>query len=102
MGREWRTLGPGQPGAEVLDAREVEGIFGLLGRGWEVKAIAQALGMARNTVRAWMRRGPDAERPRTGRPLALAGHEDWLKAWFLAGVRNADDLRQELAGRGVA
>lgn len=44
--------------------------------------------MARNTVRAWVRRGPDAERPRTGRPLALVGHEDWLKARFLAGVRN--------------
>jgi len=85
----------------VLDAREVQGIFGLLGRGWQVKAIARELGMARNTVRAWVRRGPDAERPRTGRPLALVGQEDWLKARFLAGVRNADVLRQELAERGV-
>lgn len=101
MGREWRTLGPRQLGAEVLDAREVQGIFGLLGRGWQVKAIARELGMARNTVRAWVRRGPDAERPRTGRPQALVGHEDWLKARFLAGVRNADVLRQELADRGL-
>ena len=96
-----RTLVPVETGAEVLDAREVQGIFGLLGRGWRVKAIARELGLARNTVRAWVRRGPDAERPRTGRPLALVGHEDWLKARFLAGVRNADVLRQELAERGV-
>jgi transposase len=101
LDREWRTLGPRQLGAEVLDAREVQGIFGLLGRGWQVKAIARELGMARNTVRAWVRRGPDAPRPRTGRPLALVGNEDWLKARFLAGVRNADVLRQELAERGV-
>ncbi len=101
MDGEWRTLGPRQLGAEVLDAREVQGIFGLLGRGWRVKAIARELGMARNTVRAWVRRGPDAERPLTGRPLALVGHEDWLKARFLAGVRNADVLRQELAERGL-
>jgi transposase len=101
MEKEGWTLGPRQLGAEVLDAREVQGIFGLLGRGWRVKAIARELGLARNTVRAWVRRGPDADRPRTGRPLALAGHEDWLKARFLAGVRNADVLRQELAERGL-
>jgi transposase len=29
------------------------------------------------------------------------GHEGWLKARFLAGVRNADVLRQELAERGL-
>ena len=101
MEKEGWTLGPRPVGAEVLDAREVQGIFGLLGRGWRVKAIARELGMARNTVRAWVRRGPDADRPRTGRPLALVGHEDWLKARFLAGVRNADVLRQELAERGL-
>jgi transposase len=101
MEKEGWTLGPRQLGAEVLDAREVQGIFGLLGRGWRVKAIARELGMARNTVRAWVRRGPDADRPRTGRPLALVGHEVWLKARFLAGVRNADVLRQELADRGL-
>lgn len=35
-----RTLVPVRTGAEVLDAREVQGIFGLLGRSWRVKAIA--------------------------------------------------------------
>jgi len=96
-----RTLGPRQVGAEVLDAREVQGIFGLLRRGWRVKAIARELGLARNTVRTWSRRDPAAPRPRTGRPLALVGHEDWLRSRFLAGVRNSDVLRQELTDRGV-
>jgi transposase len=98
---EGRTLGPRQVGAEVLDAHEVQGILGLLRRGWRVKAIARELGLARNTVRTWSRRDPDAPRPRTGRPLALMGHEGWLRSRFLAGVRNADVLRQELADRGV-
>ena len=101
MSEGGRTRVPVETGAKVLDAREVQVIFGLLGRGWRVKAIARELGLARNTVRAWVRRGPDAERPRTGRPLALVGHEEWLKARFLAGVRNADVLKQELGERGV-
>ena len=57
---EWRTLGPRQLGAEVSDAREVQGIFGLLGRGWQLKAVARELVMARNTVRSWVRGGPDS------------------------------------------
>ncbi len=101
MESKGRTLGPRQVGAEVLDAREVQGILGLLKRGWRVKAIARELGLARNTVRTWSRRDPDAPRPQTGRPLALVGHEDWLRSRFLAGVRNADVLRQELTDRGV-
>lgn len=101
MEGELFTLGHGIPGAEVLDERAVQSIFGLLERGWRVKAIARELGLARNTVRSWVRRGRDAPRPRTGRPSSLAGHEDWLRERFLAGVRNADVLRQELAERGV-
>lgn len=101
MEGELFTLGHGIPGAEVLDERGVQAIFGLLERGWRVKAIARELGLARNTVRSWVRRGRDAPRPRTGRPSSLAGHEDWLRERFLAGVRNADVLRQELAERGI-
>ena len=95
------TLGHEIPGAEVLDERAVQSIFGLLERGWRVKAIARELGLARNTVRSWVRRGRDAPRPRTGRPSSLSGHEGWLRERFLAGVRNADVLRQELVERGV-
>lgn len=101
MEREVFTLGHEDSGAEVLDEREVQGIFGLLERGWQVKTIARELGLARNTVRAWIRRGLNGPRPRTGRPQALVGHEAWLLERFRAGVRNADVLRQELAEKGI-
>ena len=84
-----------------MDEREVQGIFGLRRRGWHVKAIARELGLARNTVRAWVRRGEAARRPVTGRPHKLEKHEAWLRDRFIAGVRNGDVLRQELAERGV-
>ena len=88
-------------GDEVLDEREVQGIFGLRRRGWHVKAIARELGVARNTVRAWVRRGEGAPRPGTGRPRVLERHEAWVRERYLAGVRNGDVLRQELAERGI-
>lgn len=101
MERDVFTLGHGLPGAEVLDEREVQSIFGLHSRGWTLKAIARELGLARNTVRKWLRRGPEAPRPVTGRPPSLSESSDWLRERFLAGVRNGDVLRQELAERGT-
>ncbi len=101
METEGRMFGPRELEAEVLDAREVQGILGLLRRGWWVKTIARELGFARNTVRAWFRRDLETSQPRRGRPTALMGNERRLKERFLAGVRNADVFRQELAERGV-
>ena len=88
-------------GDEMLDEREVQGIFGLRRRGWHVKAIARELGISRNTVRAWVRRGEGAPRPGTGRPRVLEAYEAWVRARYLAGVRNGDVLRQELIERGI-
>ena len=88
-------------GGEVLGNEEVQGIFGLRRRGWHVKKIARELLVARNTVRAWIRRGEGAPRPQTGRPRVLGTHETWVRERYLAGVRNGDVLRQELAERGV-
>jgi transposase len=88
-------------GDEVLDEREVQGIFGLRRRGWYVKAIARELGVSRNTVRAWVRRGEGVPRPQTGRPRVLEKDEAWVRERYLAGVRNGDVLRQELAERGI-
>ena len=88
-------------GDEMLDEREVQGIFGLRRRGWHVKAIARELGISRNTVRAWVRRGEGAPRPGTGRPRVLETHEAWVRERYLAGGRNGDVLRQELVERGI-
>ena len=88
-------------GDDVLDEREVQGIFGLRRRGWYLKRIARELGIARNTVKAWVRRGDGTARPQTGRPRVLEKHEGWVRERYLSGVRNGDVLRQELAERGV-
>ncbi len=85
----------------MLNEREVNVVWQLRARGWCLKAIARELGIARNTVRRWVRRGQDAARPVTGRPRVLEAHEAWVREQYLAGVRNGDVLRQELAERGV-
>lgn len=85
----------------MLDTGEVQTLFALHRRGWSVKGIAREMGWSRNTVRAWLRRGPCAVRPTTGRPRALKDWEAWVRERFQAGVRNADVLRQELAEFGV-
>lgn len=52
-------LGDGMP-----NEREVQGILGLRRRGWSLRRIVRELGLARNTVRAWVRRGGEvAKRP---------------------------------------
>lgn len=101
MERVGRTLGGIDPGGEVLDTGEVQTLFALHRRGWSVKGIAREMGWSRNTVRAWLRRGPCAARPTTGRPRALGELAGWVRERFEAGVRNADVLRQELAELGV-
>ena len=101
MGERESTLGGTGSGAEVLDTGEVQALFALHRKGWSVKGIAREMGWSRNTVRDWLRRGPCAVRPTTGRPRSLGHREAWVKERFLAGVRNADVLRQELAELGV-
>lgn len=101
MGERESTLGGIEPGAEVLDTGEVQALFALHRKGWSVKGIAREMGWSRNTVRSWLRRGPLQTRPVTGRPRALGEWETWVRERFLAGVRNADVLRQELAELGV-
>jgi len=102
MGREEMEQSSPCQGDEVLSECEVKGLFGLRRLGWSIKAIARELGISRNTVRAWVRRGEGAGRPVVGRPRVLERHEGWVRERFLAGVRNGDVLRQELAERGIA
>lgn len=91
----------GNPGEAMLEERDVRGIFALRARGWGTKAIARELGVVPNTVRFWIRRGEDAPRPVMGRPRALDDWLPWVKERFMAGVRNGDVLRQELAEKGI-
>ena len=88
-------------GDDVLDEVDVQGIFGFRRRGWYIKRIARELGISRNCVRSWVRRGEGAPRTPMGRPRALEGYEAWVRERYVAGVRNGDVLRQELSERGV-
>jgi IS30 family transposase len=51
------------PSAEVpmVEAEAVREMRELAERGWGAKRIARELGLARNTVRRYLRRGPEAE-----------------------------------------
>lgn len=97
-----KTLGMDHPGVKVLDEREIAALFALAKRGWSIKAMARELGWDRNTIRGWLRRGPDAKRPVVGRPKLLADEEGWLLEEFKAGTRNSDVLRQQLAEKGMS
>jgi hypothetical protein len=58
-----KTLGENHPGVEVLDEREIGTLFTLQKRGWTIKEMARELGWSRNTIRLWLRRGPEGKRP---------------------------------------
>jgi transposase len=61
MGDEVTAMAP--PSAEVpmVEAEAVREMRELAGRGWGAKRIARELGLARNTVRRYLRGGPAAE-----------------------------------------
>jgi len=94
-------LGPRNLGAEMLESEAVQALFTLRRLGWGMRSIARELGVSRNTIRAWLRDGANREYSGPVRASVLAGHLPWLRERFLAGVRNGDVLRQELAARGV-
>ena len=101
MGQNHEILGSRKQGAEMLGSDGVREIFTLRRLGWGIKRIARELGLSRNTVRDWLRKG--ANRTYAGpakRPL-LGGHLGWIRERFRAGVRNGDVIRQELLSRGV-
>jgi transposase len=69
--------------------------------GWRTKRIARELGLARNTVREWLRSGADRTYAVPAKGALLAEHLAWIRERFRAGVRNGDVIRQELLARGV-
>ena len=90
-----KTLGEDHPGVEVLDEREIATLFTLQKRGWTIKEMARALGWSRNTIRNWLRRGPETARPAMGRPKKLASEEAWVPWWIYL-----NSCRRSLPGRG--
>jgi len=101
MGHKGEILGFRNQGAEMLGAEAVREIFTLRRLGWGTKRIARELGLARNTVRDWLRAGANRAYSTPSRGAILASHLAWIRERFRAGVRNGDVIRQELLARGV-
>jgi transposase len=85
----------------MLKDGEVAQVFALRALGWGMRRIARELGVARNTVRDWLRDGEDREYEHEKRKGFLDRHYFWIQSRFQAGVRNADVLRQELAAMEI-
>ena len=60
------------------------------------KAIAKELGIARNTVRRYLRAGGWAAYDASSRSGTLAGHDEWLRKEMKKHGNNAEVVRQEL------
>lgn len=88
-----------QQGELMQGPEDVAAIMRLKACGWGTKRIAAELGIARNTVRSYLRQGgwtPYAAPTRAG---ALDGLTDWLRERFLQHEGNAAVVHQELAAR---
>ncbi|WP_200373438.1 IS21 family transposase [Thiocystis violacea] len=87
----------------MLEPEAVTAIVRLGQSGWGAKRIAKALGMARNTVRRYLKAGGAVAYRAPRRRGALAGQETWLREPFLRHRGHCDVVRQLLAReRGVA
>ena len=86
----------------MLESETVGQLFALRRLGWGTKQIAREMGIARNTVKAWLQKGEGRKYEGPGRERTLEPHLGWLRERWRAGVRNGDVFRQELAAKGVA
>jgi transposase len=103
MGIEVRAVAP--PSAEVpmVEAEVVWQMRELAGRGWGTKLIARELGLARNTVRRYLRGGPAAEaqeRP-AARRLDGVARSKAVSIFETAAEGNAVVVARILAEAGV-
>ena len=102
MEPEKRDAGLQNPEARMLGESAVAQIFALRKLRWPIKKIAREVGLSRNTVRDWLREGPDRSYAGGSRPGLLDKYYFWIQNQFNAGVRNADVLRQELEANGIS
>ncbi len=69
-----RVMAPPSTEAQMIEPQVVRQLRQLQARGWGMKRIARELGVARNTVRRYLREGPAAEKQE--RPTARALDDD--------------------------
>ena len=88
-------------GDGMLNSEEAGQVFALRKLGWGMKRISSELGIARNTVKAWLKAGPERCYGGPNRISGLDAHRDWIRERWRVGVRNGDVFRQELLAKGV-
>lgn len=101
MGKNRGKLGFRNGEAEMLGSEAAGQLFALRRLGWGTKRIAREMGIARNTVKAWLEKGEDRIYEGPNREKTLEEHADWFRERWRAGVQNGDVLRQELRVKGV-
>ena len=74
----------------MVEARAVQEMFALRNLGWCIKRIAKKTGIARNTVRDWLRKGPDRQyvgpQPKASRVVTIKGERYRLREKRKAGI----------------
>jgi transposase len=75
---------------------EVTTILELKRQGWGVKRIARELGISKNTVKVYLRKGTWVPYGRPARKRMLDGQASWVAESYLQHRGNADVVRQEL------
>lgn len=97
------SLAVGKGTEPMREPEEVSAMLRLQELGWGAKRIARELGVSRNTVRGYLRKGGWAGYPAGARAGALAVHRDWIEERLRRHRGNAEVVRQELAAElGVA
>jgi transposase len=103
MGSEVTAVAPPMAEVPMVEAEAIREMRELAARGWGAKRIARELGLARNTVRRYLRGGPSAEVQE--RPSARRlDHRARLEAVALfdgAAEGNAIVVAEMLAERGI-
>ncbi len=103
MGSEVAAVAPPMVEVPMVEAEAVREMRELAAKGWGAKRIARELGLARNTVRRYLRGGMAAEvqeRPRA-RCLDEAARAEALALFDGVADRNAVVVADVLAQRGV-
>jgi transposase len=101
-----RPVSPREEAALAKRRRRIEQfvrVHELSRQGAPIRTIAHELGIARNSVRRYLRcqQCPDWNPGRRRRRSRLDAHRDWIDARIAEGWINATELQHELVSRGI-